>query len=101
MIGSELTKSLGIFSLRRKHSNGYGGAGPSGRGLLLLADTEDDELGRLDRRDPDLDHELALVDRLRRVGLRVALDVERLGGRRAEQRARLPKAPQERVQRAL
>src|SRR6476469_3523101 len=40
----------------------------SGRGLLLLADTEHDELGGLDRRDADLDHELAFVDRLGRVG---------------------------------
>ena len=37
-----------------------------------------DELGRLDRRDADLADDLAGVDALGRVGLAVALDVERL-----------------------
>src|SRR3954469_6261124 len=67
--------------------------------LLLLADTEHDELGRLHRCEPDFDDELAFVDRLRRVGLRVALDVERLVFGRAEQRTRGPQAAQETGQR--
>ena len=69
----------------------------SGRRLLDLGDAEDDELGRLHRRDADLDDDLALVDRLGRVGLGVALDVERLLGGGAEQRAVAPQAPQERA----
>src|SRR5882724_11460966 len=60
--------------------------GPSGcpppRELLglpgHLADAEDDELRRLHRSDADLADHLAGVDHLRRVGLGVALDVERL-----------------------
>src|SRR5688572_12672046 len=50
-----------------------------------LRDSEYDELGRLDRCDADLDGEDARVAILRRVVLRVALHVERLGRRRAEQ----------------
>ena len=61
-----------------------GGAGVwrgSARDLLLLADTEDDEFGRLDRGQPDFNDQLAFVDRVGWVGLRVALDVEGLVGR--------------------
>src|SRR4051794_35977104 len=49
-----------------------------------LAQAEDDELGRLHRRDADLADDLARLDDLRRVGLAVALHVEGLGGRGAE-----------------
>src|SRR5688500_9486617 len=64
-------------------------------------DAEDDELGRLDRRDADLDDELARVDDLVRVVLRVALHVERLAGRRPEQGAVPPDAHEEGVERSL
>src|SRR4051794_17821409 len=63
--------------------------------LLLLADAEDDELGRLHRSEADLDDELALVDRLRRIRLRVALDVVRLIGGGAEQGASGPQSAEE------
>src|SRR5262245_28579048 len=77
------------------------GGRASGRGLLVLADAEHDELGGLDRRDADLDHELAGVDRLRRVRRLVAADEERLVGALAEQRARLPQTLEVGVERAL
>src|SRR5262249_28266296 len=60
-----------------------------------LADAEDHELGRLDRADPDLDHDLACLDHVLRIGLRVALDEERLAGGGPEQRALAPGAGEE------
>src|SRR5467141_1358151 len=60
-----------------------------------LADAEDDELRRLHRSDADLADHLAGVDHLRRVGLGVALDVERLLRSLAHQRARVVDAQQE------
>src|SRR5271154_6658751 len=50
-----------------------------------LAQAEDHEFRRLDGRDPDLANDLAGLDQLRRIGLSVALDVERLGRRSPEQ----------------
>src|SRR4249919_2074993 len=50
-----------------------------------LRQAEDDELGRLDRGDADLAQDLAVVDRLGRVGLPVALDVEGLVRREPEE----------------
>src|SRR6185437_3918314 len=61
----------------------------------VLADAEDDELRGLDRRDADLDDHLAGVDHVGRVGLLVALDVEGLVGRRAEQRTLAPRPGEE------
>src|SRR5215472_6677881 len=49
-----------------------------GGSLGVLRDAEHDELGRLDRRDPDVDGEDPGVPVLRRVVLVVALDEERL-----------------------
>src|SRR5688500_12384439 len=69
--------------------------------LLELADAEDHELRRLHRGDADLDHELALVDRVRRVRLGVALHEERLIGGGPEERAVTPQAAEEAVQRPL
>src|SRR6267378_3110995 len=77
--------------------------GPSGcpppRELLglpgHLADAEDDELRRLHRSDADLADHLAGIDYFRRVGLGIALDVERLLRRLAHQRARVVDAQQE------
>src|SRR2546430_13623093 len=66
-----------------------------------LGDLEDDELRGFHRRDPDLDDELTRVDRLRGVHLAVAFDVERLGGRRPEERAVAPDADQEGADGAL
>src|ERR1700704_762951 len=60
-----------------------------------LADPEDDELRRLHRSDADLADHLAGIDHFRRVGLRVALDVERLFRSLAHQRARVVDAQQE------
>src|SRR4029079_16270074 len=71
------------------------------RAAAELGDAEHDELRRLHRRDPDVDHELAGVARLRRVVLRVALHEERLVGRRPEERPVSPEAQQERVDRPL
>src|SRR5215470_11650249 len=62
-----------------------------------LAQLEDHELGRLDRRDPDDRDHLARVADLRRVGLLVALDEERLLRGGAEQRAVAPHPGQERA----
>src|SRR5205814_2757061 len=61
-----------------------------------LADAEDHELGRLHRGDADLANHLAGVDDFRRVGLGVALHVERLLRRLAHQRARVVDAQEER-----
>src|SRR5256886_5434723 len=61
-----------------------------------LGDLEDNELRRFHRGDPDLDDELARVDRLRGVHLAVAFDVERLAGRRPEERAVAPDRSEER-----
>src|SRR5581483_7498106 len=72
----------------------------SGRGLLLLADAEDHEFRRLHRGETDLDDELALVDRVRRVRLGVALHVERLICRGTEQGTLLPQPGEERGERA-
>src|SRR5688500_11923904 len=66
-----------------------------------LADPEDHELGRLHRREADLDDQLARVDDLGRVGLGVALDVERLLRSRPHQGARAPQERQERGDRPL
>src|SRR5207302_486142 len=66
-----------------------------------LGDLEDDELRGFDRGDPDLDDELARVDRLRGVHLAVALDVERFAGRGSEERAVAPDADQEGADGAL
>src|SRR4051794_9059482 len=60
-----------------------------------LAQAEDHELGRLDRRDADPANALPRLDDLGRVGLRVALDEERLAGRAAEERAAAPHAREE------
>src|SRR6266508_3214155 len=60
-----------------------------------LADVEDDELRWADRRQPDLDDDLTGLDHLLRVCLRVALDVERLVRRHAEERAVPPDAGEE------
>src|SRR6267378_737818 len=60
-----------------------------------LADAEDDELRRLHRSDADLADHLAGIDHFRRVGLGVALDVERLLRSLAHQRARVVDAQQE------
>src|SRR3954451_1290870 len=60
-----------------------------------LGQTEDDEFGRLDRGDADLDGQHASVAVLRRVVLGVALDEERLRGRLAEQRPVSPDPAQE------
>src|ERR1051326_3897804 len=62
-----------------------------------LAELEDDEFGRLDRRDADLGHHHARVADRGRVGLLVALDEERLGRRTAHQRAVAPHAGEERA----
>src|SRR5262245_1688045 len=61
-----------------------------------LLEPEDHELRRLDRRDPDLDDQLAGVAHSWRVKLGVALDVEGLLGCCAKQRAAAPDARQER-----
>src|SRR5204863_5208622 len=66
-----------------------------------LVDLEYDELGRLHRGDTNLDDELAGVDRLRRVVLTVALDIERFAWRRTEERAVAPDSNQEGADRAL
>ena len=47
-----------------------------------LDDLDDDELGRLERREPDDDLDDAVVDVVLGGGGRVALDEERLAGRR-------------------
>src|SRR5438105_2571186 len=60
-----------------------------------LANAEDDEFRRLHRSDADLADHLARVDHLRRVGLRIALHVERLFRRLAHQRARVVDAQEE------
>src|SRR5512146_365265 len=76
---------------------GPGGASWAARpGLLLewlfrawpspLADAEDHELGRLDRRHADFNDQTAEIARLGRVELVVALDVEGFFRRAAEQR---------------
>src|SRR5437868_13586802 len=69
-------------------SPGGGASGGCGSGIgaslrhlgpaLVLADLEDHELRRLDRGDAHHHPHLAGVDHLRRVGLVVALDEERL-----------------------
>src|SRR5262245_61954227 len=71
--------------LRAPRGQGWRNPMSGGHWLLLeaaaagvLGDAEDHELGRLDRGHADLDHDLTGVDDVRRVGLRVALDVERL-----------------------
>src|SRR5213080_1442328 len=66
-----------------------------------LGDLEDDELRRFHRGDPDLDDELARVDRLRGVHLAVALDVERFAGGGPKERAVAPDANQEGADGAL
>src|SRR2546421_10805941 len=66
-----------------------------------LGDLEDAELRGFHRGDPDLDDELARVDRLRGVHLAVAFDVEGLPGRRPEERAAAPDAAQEGADAAL
>src|SRR5262245_15013611 len=55
-----------------------------------LLDAEDDELGGLDDRDANQVHDLPRFAHLRRVGILIAFDEERLLGRLAEQRARPP-----------
>src|SRR5690349_18534483 len=55
-----------------------------------MGDAHDDELRGRGRRETDLGDYPPLVALLGRVGLAVALYVERLGGARALQRARLP-----------
>src|SRR6478609_3864569 len=60
-----------------------------------LRQTEDDELGRLDGGDTDLADDLPGLDDLGRVGLGVALDVERLRRSGAEQRSVVPHAREE------
>src|SRR3984893_5480809 len=66
-----------------------------------LGDLEDDELRRFHRRDADLDDELARIDRLGRVQLAVAFDVERLARGGSEERAVAPDANQEGADGAL
>src|SRR5271166_1290142 len=60
-----------------------------------LGEPEDDELGGLDRGDPDLADHLARIDALGRVGFPVALDVERLVRGQPEQRPAPPLVDQE------
>src|SRR5690606_25356111 len=69
-----------------------------GRAARELRDAEHHELGGLDGRDTDLDHELTGVDDLGWVRLLVALDVERLGRRGPEQGPVAPGAHEERVE---
>src|SRR5689334_13736358 len=66
-------------------------AGASG----VLAEAEHHELGRLHRRDADLADDLAGLDHVGRVGLRVALDEERLLRGGPEERAVTPRAHEE------
>src|SRR5579875_315960 len=66
--------------------------------LLLLADAEYNELRRLHRREPYLHDELALVYRLRRVGLLVAFHVESLVSRAAKKSALSPEPGEETVE---
>src|ERR1700736_6563615 len=66
-----------------------------------LGDLEDDELRRFHRRDADFDDELAGIDRLGRVELAVAFDIERLAGGRSEECAVAPDANQEGADGAL
>src|SRR5206468_10750980 len=69
-LGSPLSR---LVSARRSpHSGGLAGL------ELELREAEDDELGRLDRRDTDLARDLAGLDEVGGVGLRVAFHVERL-----------------------
>src|SRR3954468_4918069 len=106
-----VTHTPGESSLRRAHNRRLaprsGAPGVLG-GLFLdatagghLADPEDDEFRGLARGEADLDDQLAGVDDLGRVGLVVALDVERLLGRGAHQGAVAPQQGQERRDRAL
>src|ERR1044072_4354397 len=67
-----------------------------GRAGGVLGEAEDHELGRLGGCDADLADDLAGLDDLGRVGLRVALDEVRLLRRGAEQRALAP-GPREEV----
>src|SRR6476660_1794367 len=60
-----------------------------------LAEAEDHELGRLDRRDAGLATDLSGLYHLGRVGLLVALDIEGLRRRGSEQRAGPPDAHEE------
>src|SRR5256714_10356300 len=60
-----------------------------------LADAEDYELSRADDCDADFGNDLSEFPQLRRVRFRVALDVEGLGGRVAEERARTPDVREE------
>src|SRR4029077_12344565 len=61
-----------------------------------LYDAEDRELRRPDDRDADFGHDLAELAQFRRIRFRVALDEERFGRRRAEERARAEHVGQER-----
>src|SRR3954454_13967864 len=56
----------------------------------LLTDAEDDELRRLDHREPDLADEPTVIEIRLRHGAAVAADEERLVGRVAEQGTRAP-----------
>src|SRR6478609_4126074 len=60
-----------------------------------LRQSEDDELGRLHRRDTDLADDLAGVDAFGRIGLAVALHEERLVGSQTEQRSLAPLVDEE------
>src|SRR5262245_33578271 len=71
------------------------------RAARELGETEDDELRRLHRRDPDLADDLPAIDDVRGIRLGVALHVEGLLRSRPEQRAVPPDTQEERVDRAL
>src|SRR6478735_4048950 len=103
-IGSVLIKSLGMLCSLGGCTGGQRCGGivravwTSAGDLLVLRDAENDEFGRLDRCDADLDDQQPLVDRLRRIRLGVALDVEGLVNRLAEKRSGTPQSAQEGVQ---
>ena len=76
-----LSREVAIASSSLSISFGVGGP---------LADAEDHELGRLDRRDADQADQPAVVEIVLRHRRAVAADEERLLGLVAEQRAVLP-----------
>src|SRR2546423_3019503 len=93
---STLSISSTKMKLGVRSGIGYSSSLGGGRAALPLADSEDDELGRLDRGHADVHHELALVDRARWVVGLVAEDEERLVRRCPHERALHPQAAQER-----
>src|SRR5260370_41467146 len=67
-----------------------------GAAARLLADDDQDRFGRLDRVEVDLDGEIAEIDLVRGVVLRVALDAEHLVRRVGAEGPTPPQAEQER-----